>query len=411
MTTLRLGQPIWLDEAHASGRRYPALSGTMAADVTVVGAGITGTVAAWRLAQTGARVVLLEAARAARGSTAASTALLMQEPDEDLLRIEARYGRERAQRIWRLCAEATREFIDTIRRLRISCDLSMHDSIYYTLDADAAPRLKREHEARRRCGSRAVWLDRAALRRSTAIDGLAAIRTHGNAEVNPVAATLGFLDAARGGGVAIFEKSPVRHIETEGAFLRVKTPRGTIQSSRVVVATGYATREFKPLVGRFRMMNTYVVATTRIPRAARRALHVPDVMLWDTARPYHYARWTRDGRLLLGGGDRPRLPREQRARALARGARNVREHFEELFPALRDIETAYAWEGLFATTPDGLPYIGPHRSYPKHLFALGYGGNGMTFAFLAARLIAERVSGEATDDHELFAFGRASRAR
>jgi hypothetical protein len=34
---------------------------------------------------------------------------------------------------------------------------------------------------------------------------------------------------------------------------------------------------------------------------------------------------------------------------------------------------------------DGLPYIGTHRRYPRHLCALGYGGNGMTFGFLAAQ--------------------------
>jgi hypothetical protein len=33
--------------------------------------------------------------------------------------------------------------------------------------------------------------------------------------------------------------------------------------------------------------------------------------------------------------------------------------------------------GLFAMTPDSLPYIGPPRYYPGHWFALGYGGNGM----------------------------------
>ena len=33
-----------------------------------------------------------------------------------------------------------------------------------------------------------------------------------------------------------------------------------------------------------------------------------DVMVWNTARPYHYARWTSDHRLLMGGADRPCAP-------------------------------------------------------------------------------------------------------
>lgn len=66
----------------------------------------------------------------------------------------------------------------------------------------------------------------------------------------------------------------------------------------------------------------------------------------------------------------------------------------------------YAWEGLFAMTPDGLPYIGPHARYPRHLFALGYGGNGMTFGFLAARMLLEQWQRIDSPDHALFAFNR-----
>ena len=47
--------------------------------------------------------------------------------------------------------------------------------------------------------------------------------------------------------------------------------------------------------------------------------------------------------------------------------------------------------GPFALTPGSLPYIGPHRRYPRDWFALGYGGNGMTFGRLAARLLLQRI--------------------
>jgi len=57
-------------------------------------------------------------------------------------------------------------------------------------------------------------------------------------------------------------------------------------------------------------------------------------------------------------------------------------------------------------TPDCLPYIGPHRRYPRHLFALGYGGNGMTFGSLAARLLLEQWRGIRSPDQRLFRFGQ-----
>jgi glycine/D-amino acid oxidase-like deaminating enzyme len=110
-------------------------------------------------------------------------------------------------------------------------------------------------------------------------------------------------------------------------------------------------------------------------------------MWWDTERPYHYARWTPDHRVLFGGEDRRRKPGRGRRDATRRGTDALAAPLADAYPRLRDIRPEYAWEGLFATTPDGLPYIGAHRRYPKHLFALGYGGNGMTFGFLAARIL------------------------
>ena len=75
-------------------------------------------------------------------------------------------------------------------------------------------------------------------------------------------------------------------------------------------------------------------------------------------------------------------------------------------PALAGVGIDYAWEGLFAITPDSLPYIGPHRRYPRHAFALGYGGNGMTFAWMAAQILLEQWKGIASSDHQLFSFNR-----
>ena len=129
-------------------------------------------------------------------------------------------------------------------------------------------------------------------------------------------------------------------------------------------------------------------------------------MLWDTERPYHYVRWTPDHRLLLGGEDRPVQPGARRALQFSAAMHDLRDYFLELYPILGEVGIDRAWEGLFAMTPDGLPYLGAHRRYPRHAFALGYGGNGMTFAALAARVLLEQWRGVTAADHELFAFGR-----
>lgn len=207
-------------------------------------------------------------------------------------------------------------------------------------------------------------------------------------------------------GAQVFERTRVGRIIPGKTGVRLHTTRGTLDAGRVIVATGYATESFRPLAGRFRMDRTYVLATERIQAREQRELGLGNLMLWDTGRPYHYARWTRDHRLLLGGEDEPARSRSHRAAALRAGTVRLRAYFEQLLPALADIRTDYAWEGLFAQTPDTLPFVGSHARYPHHLFALGYGGNGMTFAYLAARMLLDRWQGVRSSDHELFAFGR-----
>ena len=108
MSRLRRGTSLWLHARKVEPVRAPALRGHHSADVVIVGGGITGCAAAHQLASAGARVVLIEAARIGRGSTAASTALLMQEPDADFGELAGRYGAAGARAIWRTSRLAVR---------------------------------------------------------------------------------------------------------------------------------------------------------------------------------------------------------------------------------------------------------------------------------------------------------------
>jgi glycine/D-amino acid oxidase-like deaminating enzyme len=129
-------------------------------------------------------------------------------------------------------------------------------------------------------------------------------------------------------------------------------------------------------------------------------------MLWDTGRPYHYFRWVKNRRVLFGGADRPAGAGRSRRRMNAAGEAALVDRLKEWYPVLADTDVTHAWEGLFAQTPDGLPYVGPHRRYPRHLFALGYGGNGMSVSYLAARILLRHFQGTATRDDQLFGFSR-----
>ena len=171
----------------------------------------------------------------------------------------------------------------------------------------------------------------------------------GNAQADPFKACIGLMRAAaRSRRADLRALAGRRRSGLRRATSLVRTPRGAIRADRVVIATGYATPYFKPLLARFRMLNTYVVATQRLAPRERRRIGLGAVMLWDTGRPYHYARWTPDHRLMLGGGDRPRRAGTPAPAALDEGTRGSHADFARLYPALADID-------------DRLPVGGPVR--------------------------------------------------
>jgi len=313
------------------------------------------------------------------------------------------------QRVWNCSRQAVGDLIAFLRDVGAPA-LRRLPSVYFAADDRARDGLLTECRLRRRAGLPARWLEGRALRSRIGFEAPGAIFTTGNAEVDPYRACLAVAGAARRAGAELHESSAVARVERRGASAVVWLDNGaTVRAGWAVIATGYATPVFEHLVARFRMMNTYVIATRRFTAAERARIGLGRVMLWDTLRPYHYLRWTPDGRLLFGGCDRPRVAGRRRPSALRARAAALIQDLAALYPPLHGEQPAYAWEGLFATTPDGLPYIGRHRLYPRQLFALGYGGNGMTLAFLGAQAIARMVQGRETADDALFGFGRTRR--
>jgi glycine/D-amino acid oxidase-like deaminating enzyme len=406
---LRYGSPYWLDRlASRPVRRWPRLRGELDVDVAIVGGGFTGCIVARGFAEAGVGVAVLERSLVAHGSAAASTALLMQEPDRSFLELTDRFGRATAITVWRQSRRAVKDL--TVLLDRLHCGLRTPTSLHLTLDRGRARDLRRDMAARQRAGLGGRYLDAAALYRQAGIEGAAANRTAGNAIVDPYRATLALARDAKRAGARFFERSEVIRITPTDAGVTVSTATGLVRAQRVIVATGFATPAFKPLRARFTMSTTYVIATSPAAAGLRRQMAGGDLMFWDAERPYHYGRWTADGRILFGGEDRP-VPRGPlaRRRALVAASRALRDRLLRIYPAAAALATTHAWEGLFATTPDGLPYIGAHRDYPRHLFALGYGGNGMTFGMLAAGILLRQYLGRPRPEDEIFSFGRMKR--
>jgi glycine/D-amino acid oxidase-like deaminating enzyme len=383
---------------------YPPLERSVRCDVAIIGGGISGACVAHELTAAGLDVVVLDRRDIGTGSTAGSTSLLQYELDTPLAALVARMGEPAAARVMHRCVEAVERIGELAAKSPFACGFRRRESLYGASRAGDVAALRTEYELRRRHGFDVRFWDRAAVTARSSLPFAAAIVSQPAAEVDAHCLAHGLLRRAVARGARVHDRTRVRDWRVRGRGVLLRTDRGAeVRAGRLVVAAGYEADSFlrSPAT---RLLTTFALITepvTKLPGWPGRRL------IWETARPYFYARTTDDNRILMGGEDEPFVNPTRRAAALPAKARALLRHFRRWFPAIA-VEPAYRWAGTFATTDDGLPFIGPHRAHPHVFFALGYGGNGITFSVVAAGIIRDLCLGKKNADAALFRFGRSS---
>ncbi len=400
---LTSGTPLW-PTVNGLPAVYPPLRQDRACDVAVIGGGITGALVAHRFAREGIATVLLEADEIAHGSTAATTALIQYEIDTNLVELSERVGVERAVRSYRLCLDAVRGIEALARAGGDDCAWRSTRSLYLASRRRDRDLLKREALARRAAGIEVDLLDERDIRERFSFSRPAGLLSQVAGEVDAYRLCHKLLGQGRAVGLEVYDRTRVTGYQSKREGVELRTDGGArVKARRVVFATGYETPEFldRKIV---RLHSTFALATAPVERFD--GWGEDRCLLWETARPYFYARTTGDGRAIIGGADRPFATAHRRHRLLKKQTARLAAQFEKLFPAV-PCEVDWRWGGTFGETRDGLPYIGSVRQFPHGYFALGYGGNGITFSWIAANLLLDRFLGRENGDAEIFGFERA----
>ena len=371
-------------------------------DVLIVGAGISGAMTADALVRAGLDVIAIDKRTPGCGSSGASTALLLYELDTPLRELIPLVGEDHSARAYQLGINAIDEIEKLVSELGDDCSFQRKKSVYLASNPEDAAHLQEECQLRRKHGLRVELLHESDIAGRFGFRRPAAILSHEAAEVDPFRLNQLLIRRALTNGLRLFTHTELARYEptSDGAFARL-TNGCAIRAKRLVYATGY---EAAPLIGSefARAQVSYAVASEPLDSFET---WWERCLLWETARPYLYLRTTSDGRALIGGEDDPDLRHLGDNERLEKKGEHLRSEFSKLFPRI-DFRPAFAWAGVFETTPDGLPYIGAHPRFPRALFGLGYGGNGMTFSMIAAQILRDLVTGRKNEDAEIFGFDR-----
>jgi glycine/D-amino acid oxidase-like deaminating enzyme len=398
---LRSGSAFWPIH-NGLLKTYPSLQQDVTCEVVVIGAGITGALVADRLTREGVDVMVLDRRDVAGGSTSASTALLQYEIDTPLSKLAKMIPESDAIRAYRLGLEAVNEIENLVGELGDSCGFTRRKSLQFASRQRDVKALREEYETQHKLGFEVSYLEPKDLEQISSIRAPAAMISEGDAQVDPFRLTHLLLQSSSQRGARIHDRTEVKSVDPEGDRITIKTSDGVqVHAKRVVFASGFESHQYlKQNVGK--LLSTFVLITEPLETFQG---WPEQVLIWETANPYLYMRTTEDHRAIIGGEDVPFATAHRQAALVARKTRVLERRFKKLFPEI-PFEVAYTWAGTFGETKDGLAYIGQSAEFPNAYFALGFGGNGITYSVTASRIITDMFFGRTNADAHIYRFDR-----
>lgn len=380
----------------------PVLSDTDA-DVVIVGSGFTGLATALFLAREhGIRATVLEANQSIWGCTSRNGGQ-GQNATGRLYRSQwiERWGKETAIK---LDAEV-REGYETFKSLvaEVPCDAQPGGHLYIAHRAHKMDFLRNEAKVMREVfGYDTHMLSPEELKRRYVDDAesCGALLEPDGIGVHPLKLAHGYLRMARALGVKVHPASPVTGMETRNGVHYLKTPGGTVRARSVGFATGGYTSNglHKSLDSKIMpILSNSLVTRPLTPAEIQATGFKSTVFITDTRTLRFYYRLLPDNRIQIGS----------RSSITGADATNPR-HMDALvqglhrkFPALKGIQIDYSWWGWVDVSHDMMPRITQPDPREAVFYALGYGGNGVSFSAHAGRRMAERIAGKQSKVFEL----------
>ena len=398
---LRSHHPFWLLK-NGILRDYPSIDRNLSTEVCIIGAGITGALVAWHLSKRGVPVIILDRRHVGMGSTVASTSLLQYEIDTPLYKLQHLMGNKKAERCYLLCRQSIYDLGKVSSQLAMGTSFNIKPSFQFASYPSHVPRLQKEYKARKAIGIELEYLDEKEIKKHFNFSRPGGLLSKDGGELDAYRMTHALLQQVEAGGNIVFDHSEVTGIRyfKRGVELRVNG-KFKVSSKKLVIACGYESQKYinKKIE---ELVSTFAIISEPF---SKQDFWLNNALIWETTIPYLYMKVTDDWRILVRGKDVPFYNPVKRDKVLPSKAGQLGKAFHKLFPQI-DFKTDFQWAGTFSSTKDGLPYIGSIPQRPHTFFALGFGGNGITFSEIAAQLICDQLTGARHPDIDLFSFDR-----
>ncbi|HVF80067.1 MAG TPA: glycine oxidase ThiO, partial [Solirubrobacteraceae bacterium] len=367
---------------------------TAASDVAVIGGGIIGLAIAWRAAQRGLSVCVLELGALGAGASHVAAGMLAPVTEADPGELALLELGLRSARAWPAFAEELAQAAGADPGLRHS------GALVVARDRDEAEALERELALRIELGLDVQRLLPSAARRlepALAPTVRLALDVPGDHSVDPRAVVLALAEAARRAGVTLRTGTSVERIaQRRGRTGRPGRIGRTGRVAGVVIAGGEVVRADRVVVA----AGAWTGAIGGLPRIPLRPVKGQILRLRDPAGPGLLERIVRfeggylvprgDGRYVLGA------TMEERGfdtTVTAGGLYELLRDAGELVPGVHELVIEEMTAGLRPATPDNAPLLGPAAELDGLHWAAGHHRNGILLAPVSADIVADGLEG------------------
>ncbi|WP_172926674.1 FAD-binding oxidoreductase [Pseudomonas sp. MS19] len=369
----------------------PQLRERMKADVTIIGAGITGLRAALELSKRNISVVVLDSHEPGWGASGRTggqvNPLAHATPDVIIQQLGPVFG----PRMLDAYINSASELFNLVKQHDLQCEAVQGGWLRGAHCESATKDLQKMYDGWSKIGLDISFVEGAELRRLSGSDAYkTATLVKSAGSLQPLSYSRELARVAKSQGADIFANSPVLNVKAQGGKWTTTTQYGEVVSDWVLHCTnGYTDNALKGLRQTIVPLISIQAATRPLTKAEYDAVLPEGHTLADTRRVIYYSRKDNRNRLLFGSlGTAESCARADKQRLL-RSMRSV-------FPQFCEEDLEYHWGGRVAFTPDVLPHL--HEPAPGQLAGLGYNGRGVAMATVMGRVLAERVAGKPAED-------------
>lgn len=380
---------LYFKKISKNNKQYEYLNQNISCDVLIVGAGVSGAITAYYMAEEGYDVVLIDKNIVGYGSTSANVGILDTQLGIESSKLVKSIGEKKTKKCSTLMQDSIEELEKIVEKLdnKNSINFKKLNSLYYTDKFMNKNGIIKEYNTKINLG-----IGTNFITESNIIDLKYGIQQKdASATMNVYEFTKEIVNyISKKENVRVYEHTEACDIKSKDDYINVITNNDfKIKANKVIITEGAEVVKYFSDIS-IDLYKTYNIVTEPIESLKNYNINF-------TARNmdvlFNYLRFTDDNRIIFGG-QITKVTDKELNEEISNQLANVRyrklfKTLQETFYNLKDITVKYCFSGIFAETKDSLPIIDELPGMPNVYCNLSYGINGILFSVIGAKMLKE----------------------